>query len=222
MTPRSRLRSAMPLLLAGVALALVLGTPAAARPKQGGGPVSFTARYAAELGLDEADQARLQEIVAASRLREAAIRERLHAARAAMRTLLDGTADPEEAAVMAQVDRIEAIEAERHKNRLRAIIEIGRLLTSEQRAELARLRQERFGEEGPRERRGRGRRDRHACQVDWSRLCEPDDVGPAGLRCLANRWDALSDTCRERMTFPRRPRGEGDRGTAAGEDVAER
>jgi len=185
-----------------LALGLCLPPGAGADPPDRRPPGSFAVRYAEGLGVDAEGQARIQEIVARSGLRDAALRDELHAARQRIRDLMDATHHPDEAAVMAQADAIGALEAEIHKNRLRAIFEIRELLSPEQRQQLLRIRDEKH----PR-RRGIGGMEE--CGRDLRVLCGAEE-GRAGLACLLERWDELSAACREAFEFPE-PGGHADR-----------
>ncbi len=131
-----RLRTGTSILATLVATLLVL--PATAQACRGGGPPGpdrCIARHAGELGLDDATVAQIDAIVAASREAAAPLRDAVRAARAEMRALLDAD-EPDEAAVMAQSDRVSAALAALHKHRLATLLKIRALLTPEQRGKL--------------------------------------------------------------------------------------
>jgi Spy/CpxP family protein refolding chaperone len=102
-------------------------------------------RHAERLGLDEATQAKIREIAAAAHDGESALDEQLRAQHDALRALLDQE-NPDEAAVMAQAERIGALETERRKRRLQTMLQIRALLTPEQRRELVEIHEERRAE----------------------------------------------------------------------------
>ena len=131
-----RLRTGMPILAALVAATLTL--PTAAQAWRGGaphGPDRCIARHADELGVDDATVAKIEEIVAASREEAKPLHDAVRAARDEMRALLDAD-QPDEAAVMAQSDKVSAATAAMHKHRLATLLKIRALLTPEQRDKL--------------------------------------------------------------------------------------
>jgi len=197
-------------LVALFAVAL-LATPALARPPHRGGepPAGrFLERHAEELGIDADTKLQISQISEASRGANRQLREQLHAAHDALRELL--AADPiDDAAVIEQATRIGELETEKRIGRLRAVIEIQRLLTPEQRAQLAEIRKSR---PGPGSRHGpRGKAMRKACREDRQRLCADADRGPARHHCLMDHRDALSAACRDALDAgpvgPAGPRG---------------
>jgi Spy/CpxP family protein refolding chaperone len=101
-------------------------------------------RHADRLGLDEATRAKVRAVAEAARPEGDRLREDLHAAHGEMRALL-GQDAPDEAAVLAQAERIGAAETALQKQRLRTMLEIRALLTPEQRAELVKIHEERKG-----------------------------------------------------------------------------
>jgi Spy/CpxP family protein refolding chaperone len=99
------------------------------------------ARHAERLGLTGEPLAAVQAIVAASGERHAELVAQLDEARGQMRQMLSQPV-PDAAAVMSQADAIGAIETQLHKNRLQAILDIRAQLSSEQRGELLKIREE--------------------------------------------------------------------------------
>jgi Spy/CpxP family protein refolding chaperone len=169
-----------------VAAGLVLlssAAPLAAAAGSSEPPLDLVARHAERLGLDDETQQAIARVAEASRARQEALFAEMREARRKLYALLDGGAEDREA-VMEQAARLDALKAEAHRNRLDAILRIHALLTPAQRQELVRLREER----GPRHRRG--------CAADLAALCPDAQPGPDAWRCLADRFEALSDTCR--------------------------
>jgi Spy/CpxP family protein refolding chaperone len=182
-------------LVAALALVLAPAPAADARPRHP--PAEHVKRHAAQLGLDAAAQAALEEIVAESEAQERALRGEMRAARKQMRALLSGP-ELDRAAVAAQADALDALHARSHRRRLDTVLRIHELLTPEQRAALVEIR-----ERDRPWKRGRGPLGR--CSADLREQCADAPDGAAALRCLADRWDALSEPCREAVA---RCRGE--------------
>lgn len=112
-------------------------------PPHGPPPIERTLeRYADQLQLSEAVRTEIDQLARSSRADTDALRERLRGLHDEMRALLSQDA-PDEAAVMAQVEKISASEAELQKLRLRSMLRIRALLTPEQRAQLVRIDAER-------------------------------------------------------------------------------
>jgi Spy/CpxP family protein refolding chaperone len=88
-----------------------------------------------EIGLDAAQKEKVRAILDASKQAREAHRERMRAAHEQMRTLLDQE-KPDEAAVMAQADRMGALKTEGHKAMLHTLLAIRAELSPEQRAQL--------------------------------------------------------------------------------------
>lgn len=132
-----RNRTTVPLLAALVAATLCLPTTAQAWGGRGGphGPDRCIARHADELGVDDATVAKIEEIVAASREADGVLRDAVRDARREMRAILDADT-PDEAAVMAQSDKVSAAMAAMHKHHLATLLKIRALLTPEQRDKL--------------------------------------------------------------------------------------
>lgn len=174
-----------------LALALVLAgllAPAAeARPRHS--PADDVARHAEQLGLDAETQAALEAIVAESKAEGGALHQEMHAARERMRELLTAP-EIDQDAVRAQADALDALHARAHRNRLETVLRIHELLTPAQRQALVGIRER----ERP-WRRGRGPLGR--CSADLRKLCADAPDGAAALRCLADSWDAVSDSCRD-------------------------
>jgi Spy/CpxP family protein refolding chaperone len=140
-----RLTAAIAFALIGAAVAVGAASakpPGPGRPGPGGpGPEHLIEENADRLGIDDDTRDAIRKIAEASRERSDALSERLHAAHEEMRHLLDAD-EPDEDAVMAQAEAIGALHVDKHKNRLRALLEIRALLTPEQRQELVKLREE--------------------------------------------------------------------------------
>lgn len=174
-------------------LLLCLGPAAAAHGEPHGkrrAPGSFAAMYAERLGLDADAQAMLEGIVEESGARDAMLRDELDTARQRMHDLMNESHHPDEGAVVAQAEAVAAVEAEIHKNRLRAILQIRHLLSPEQRQELLRLRDEKTPHG---ERRGRKHR---GCSQDLGDHCPDARAGRSALACLDEHWGELSASCR--------------------------
>jgi Spy/CpxP family protein refolding chaperone len=178
--------------LAAVLLVLAMRPPPAAQaePRHHHAPGSFAALYAERLGLDAEAQAKIQEIVAQSGVRDRELREELDAARQRIHDLMNEVHHPEEAAIMAQAEAIGAVEAEIHKNRLRAILKIREILSPEQRKELLRMHEEEHPHRRP---PGHGI---EGCRQDLRNLCREEE-GRAALSCLDEHWEDLSKACRD-------------------------
>jgi len=190
--------------LAGAtALALALGLAAAgadAQPRRPS-PAEHVARHAEQLGLDEPTKAALAAIVAESDARDRALRDEIRAGRERMRELLSAP-ELDRAALIAQADALDALQLRAQRNRLDTVLRIHELLTPEQRAALVKLREQ----EGPAWRRGGRRGPRGplgACSRDLRAQCADAPEGAGALRCLADRWDALSDECRDAVARAR-------------------
>ena len=154
-------RALLGLLAAGLVAAAAPGwaEPPGWRPPKGPPPHGpppperFLEEHAERLGLDEETRAAIRGIAESSRARADAARDELDEEHAAMRELLEAE-EPDVEAVMAQAERIGERETELRKIRLGAMLDIRRLLTPEQRAEMVRIREEL----GP----PRWHRDRHS------------------------------------------------------------
>jgi len=190
-TPRV-LASSLALL---VALALLVGGVAHAKGRHHGkrSPHEFMTRHAERLGLDEATLAEIEDIVTASEERDDEIDAQMDQGREEIRAMLEAS-EPDRAAIMEKVEAQGALETEEHKNRLRAIMDIRALLTPEQRAELAEIREERK-EEWRRKHRYKEYGPLGACSEDRRDPCG-DASGRALLGCMQDRYAELSEPCR--------------------------
>jgi Spy/CpxP family protein refolding chaperone len=119
-----------------------------------GGPPPFEdvlERNTERLHLDDATRARIRAVAEAGRPEHDRLRNELETAHDEMRKLL-GQDSPSEAAVLAQADKIGALDTALRKQRLHTMLEIRALLTPEQRQELVKIhgeRKKRWGEHGP-------------------------------------------------------------------------
>lgn len=188
--------------LVGLLLVAGLAAPSAlAQPKRHGPPI-FALRYADRLGLDADTQTKLQEIVSESRAANEGLHEKLHEARDQLVEQLEATT-PDEATVMKRADAVSAIEGEIHRNRLRAILDIRKLLTPAQREELVRLASEHPRREG--RHRGPHPRGLGSCRDEQKEHCPAAEDGLAVLGCLQQHWSALSEDCRAAFDFSKPP-----------------
>lgn len=196
MTTHPMLRIAR--LAAAAALLAALGlAPAEAQARPRHSPAEHVQRHAEELGLDAEAQAALAAIVAESETEERALRGELRAAYEQMRALLSGP-ELDRAAIEAQAAALDALHARSHRQRLDTVLRIHELLTPEQRAQLVEIR-----ERDRPWKRGRGPLGR--CSADLREQCADAPDGAASLRCLADRWEALSEPCREAVARCRHP-----------------
>ncbi len=198
-------RALLAVLLAFALLGAGLVNSAEARPRGGGPrPEAFLDRHADELGLDDETRAAIEAIVEAARPEGEALRAELHAARLAMRALLDQDA-PDEDEVMAQAERIGQVEIARSQHRLKTLLAIRAKLSPEQRAQLSQMHEER--------RARRMGRMLEACGEDAARLCPDVPLGPPLFGCLHGHRDELSQTCSDKLRRKgRRQRGPGPHG----------
>ena len=121
------------LALAGLAS---FATPALAGPGHGpGGPGARLEKHLKTLGLDPAQQEKVQAILDAAKPQREQIRTQMRAAFQDMHTLLDQDA-PDQAAVLAQADKIGQISTEAHKEMLKTLLAVRAELTPDQRAKL--------------------------------------------------------------------------------------
>jgi Spy/CpxP family protein refolding chaperone len=173
--------------------------------RRGPDPGHFIDRHGDELGLDAETRASIQAIADASREESERARDAIRAQHEAMRDLLSQPM-PDEAAVISQHDRIEALKSNQRKIRLEAMLAIRKLLTPEQRELLVGMRGEwrqGGGECSGADGSGRGdcsRKGRHGplagCRSDVAKLCSESEPGRARLQCLDAEWENLSDDCR--------------------------
>jgi Spy/CpxP family protein refolding chaperone len=163
---------------------------AAAGPHHGRGPSGegFLARHAEMLGLDDATQARIRELVDASHREAELLRAQKREAKSRLYELLSAD-EPDRDAVLDQVERLGALDTEKHKLRIETMMDIRAELTPEQRRIMKERREE--------------LRERHMgamlddCAEDAAELCE--DAGPFPMRCLLHQRDALSEACAEAL-----------------------
>jgi Spy/CpxP family protein refolding chaperone len=146
-------------------------------------PGRFIARHAERLGLSAETLAAIEAVVDASQERNIALETEADRARDALRATLSG-ANPDRGQVMAAASAVDAAMASLHRNRLEALLQIHALLSPAQREELVRIREE------------RGTR-RRGCAGDVAEHCADAAPGAAALRCLADRYDSLTDGCRK-------------------------
>lgn len=186
------IRLGMARLAAAVALGAALGLAAApaADARMRRSPAEHVQRHAEQLGLDAGTRAALEAIVAEAEARDEARRAEMRAARERMRALLSAP-EVDRDAIVAQADAFDALKARAHRDRLETILRIHELLTPAQRQALVEIRER----ERPAE-RGRGRGPLGRCSADLRAHCADAPDGPAALRCLADRWQALSPPCR--------------------------
>jgi Spy/CpxP family protein refolding chaperone len=161
--------------------ALLAPDGTAARPPHD--PGRFIARHAERLGLSAETLTAIEGVLDASRERNEALEAEADRTRDALRDVLSGPS-PDRAQVMAAAAQVDAAMANLHHNRLEAILAIHALLTPAQREELVKIREERGG---------RGRR---GCADDVAAHCADAAPGAAALRCLAERYESLTEGCR--------------------------
>jgi len=178
------------------------------REHRGSDPAHFLDRHGDELGLDSETREAIQAIVDDSRSQSETMRGEIRSEYEAMRALLSQSL-PDEAAVMAQHERIDALKSRQRKHRLEAMLAIRKLLTPDQREQLVGMREERrrehaecracMGGDGPGDcdgcRKGRWGALK-GCRKDVASLCSQAEPGRARLRCLDAKWEELSDSCR--------------------------
>jgi Spy/CpxP family protein refolding chaperone len=135
------MRSKRTLSLAALFLAALpfVVSAAHAEPGEGpggpGGPGRRLERMIQTLGLNATQQQKVQAILDAAKPKREEIRGQMRKAFDEMRALLDQDT-PEQAAVLAQADRIGAISTEAHKAMLTTLLAVRAELTPEQRAKL--------------------------------------------------------------------------------------
>lgn len=198
--------------------------------RRGGEPGHFIERHGDELGLSGEAREQIQTIADESRQRAERLRAETRDAHAEMRELLSQSS-PDDAEVLAQSSRVEALKSEQRTNRLEAMLAIRKLLTPEQREQLAAMRANRgaggrrdFAERDGRGKGGRSGKRRSSCRDDLAKLCPDATTGRERLRCLDAQWEGLSDDCRAsfegrgaRGARPQRPEGL-DRSGDAGDE----
>lgn len=117
------------LVIAFLVAAVVLPLPAMARPP-GGHAQDLEARIE-QLALDPETQAEVDALFDRAQGERRAFGRDLRAAREAMRELL-GAAESDEASLIAQAERISALELERHKRRIAMHLALREVLTPDQ------------------------------------------------------------------------------------------
>ena len=126
-------------LFAVLALASLAGftTPALAGPGHGpgGGPGHRLEQKLKTLGLDATQQEKVQAILDAAKPQREQIRAQIREAFDSMHTLLDQET-PDQAAVLAQADKIGQLTTAAHKEMLKTLLAVRAELTPEQRAKL--------------------------------------------------------------------------------------
>jgi Spy/CpxP family protein refolding chaperone len=112
-------------------------TPALAGPGHGpgGGPGHRLEEKLKTLGLDANQQAKVQAILDAAKPERDQIRTQIREAFDSMHTLLDQET-PDQAAVLAQADKIGQLTTEAHKEMLKTLLAVRAELTPDQRAKL--------------------------------------------------------------------------------------
>jgi Spy/CpxP family protein refolding chaperone len=193
---------------------LAAGEPGDGRRGRDGGrgpdPDNFIAKHADELGIDTETREAIQAVSDAARERAVELKLTVRDEQRVLRQLLSEPS-PDEAAVMAQSDRVEAGRAAERRNRLAAMLEIRRMLTPEQRASLVALRGK--GNRGREGRRGRNGL-RAMCRDDVATLCSEAVTGRERLQCLDSNWDQVSAPCRQAFERSERGRRRRDAGSA--------
>ena len=130
------MKTTRPLLSIGIlCLATALAGPAMARSGGGSPDLRRLEHRVEKLDLDGAVRDQAFAILDAAREEDRALRDGLREAHEQLRSLLEGDA-PDFAAVEAQVDAIGVLRTRAHKHSLRTALQVGALLTSEQREEL--------------------------------------------------------------------------------------
>lgn len=109
---------------------------------------AILAHEAGRLGLDDATLAHIRALADAARPESEALESELRDERDAMRSLLQ-TDSPDLDAVLRQAERVGAAETALEKQRLTTMLEIRKLLTPAQRAELVKIFRERKPPRGP-------------------------------------------------------------------------
>jgi Spy/CpxP family protein refolding chaperone len=137
--------------LSTIALALCAGERGPDRP----GIERTLERHAERLQLDDATRGQIRELARTSRQQTQPQREAIDRLRDELHAMLSADA-PELDAVLAKADEIGRAETELKKERLRSMLAIRALLTSEQRRELVRIHEEYRAQR----RESRGWRDR--------------------------------------------------------------
>lgn len=144
-------------------------------------------RVAEVLDLDDTTRDQIAEISGALADENAPRRAEIRRNRLLLGSLLEET-PPDEAAVMAQVDVLSALQSDLWKARLRAMMQVRSLLTPVQRERLVALR------------RGEKRQSNAACRDDVRTLCPNVRDLQSSVRCLIKNRDEISPACRESLS----------------------
>lgn len=151
------------------------------------------ADLADELGLDDTTRAAVREIIVSTHDALAPVRHSLQENRRRLRAML-AEEQPDEAAVMKQLDAVIELERDLWRQRLQALIRVRSLLTPEQREQVAGMLENRIG--GAKQ---RFLRTAAACRGDIERYCP----GAAGVRdsvrCLVDNRERVSAACRDAL-----------------------
>ena len=171
----------------------------------GRGPGFGIERHAERLGLDEARLADIRAVSDEFRPAKLELHERMKEARRTLHDLLNQEL-PDEGAVMAQADRISALQGEQLRLRLAMTLQVRSMLSSEQRAELVQIFEERA--EAREERRAERRAlVEAACAPELESLCAGAEPGPERGMCLRQSDEQLSTGCRAALESRRGRRG---------------
>jgi len=127
-------RSIAGLLVFGAVLALA-AVPASARWGRGGPGVDRLEDRLDSLGLDDATRAKINGILDQSRADARALRAQMRPIHQQIHTLLQ-VSPPDEAAVLAQVDQLGALQTQAHKQHIQTLIQVLALLSPDQRQSL--------------------------------------------------------------------------------------
>jgi Spy/CpxP family protein refolding chaperone len=188
----ARTRCSLGLGLAGLSLLLAGAGLVRAEPQERDGGARMAGglveRHAERLGLDASTLASVQQIVRESGARDSEFSEQIAAARVELRGLFEREGSL--AAVLAQAEKIGALETEARKSRLRALMDVRAKLTPEQLAELVLIRDEVRAQ----------RATLGACAADVRELCGESESGTEVLGCMQNRWSELSSDCQSALT----------------------
>ncbi len=131
-----------------------IASPALAGPHHGG--PGRLERQLEKLGLSDSQKVKVQAILDEAKPKREEVRGKMRAAFDEMRALLDQDS-PSESAVLAQADKIGAIQTDAHKAMLTTLLAVRKELTPEQRAKLsAEMRKHRHGRWGKHHGGGKG------------------------------------------------------------------
>jgi Spy/CpxP family protein refolding chaperone len=166
-------------------------------------PGAFIEEHAEALDLDDETLVAIRSIVEKSKERGDQLHSELRELHKGMKTLLSQD-NPDESAVMQQIDSIGAAEVEMHKHRLGTMLEIRALLTPEQREQMTRLREDSRGHW------------KHAlmegCEADLEALCPEADDRWSRKQCLKEQRENVSAECRDALEAARHARHDSHKG----------